>query len=222
MHRGRAIRLTSAALACCAAFAATAGDLRIVVRDMKQAGVPDVVIVAMPTAANAAAHPAARGGAPLTMDQRDLAFVPEVLVVQTGTTVSFPNHDVVKHQVYSFSPAKSFQLPLYAGKVYPPLLFDKAGIVTIGCNIHDSMIGFIYVTDSPWFGKTDAEGVTEIAQLPAGRYDIALWHPRQTEAPTKLRGSAEVGASGATSVEFVLPGLRAAPNNNSSKKWNGY
>jgi plastocyanin len=213
-------RVTLVLLACCGAAALHAGDLHVVVRDAKQQGVADVVVIATPAAATTPAQRAVSARA--TMDQRDLTFVPDVLVVQTGTAISFPNHDIVKHQVYSFSPAKSFQLPLYVGKVYPPLVFDKPGIVTIGCNIHDSMLGFIYVTDSPWFGKTDANGAADIAQLPPGVYDIALWHPRQNDAPTKVQGKVSIDASGTAQAQFVLPALRAAPNHNSTKKWNGY
>ncbi|MEO7773822.1 MAG: methylamine utilization protein [Steroidobacteraceae bacterium] len=204
-------------VACCGAICAQAGDLHIVITDGKQNGMGDVVVIATPLGAGAALpKPSA---APATMDQRNLEFVPHVLVVRTGTLVSFPNHDVVRHQVYSFSPAKAFQLPLYAGKIYPPLLFDKAGIVTIGCNIHDSMVGFIFVTDSPWFARSSAAGVADIAQLPAGEYAIELWHPRQSDPLARLRGKALVDASGVTSAQFTLPSLRAAPNNNPSKKW---
>ena len=121
------------------------------------------------------------------MDQMHRMFVPEVVVVPVGSSVSFPNSDSVSHQIYSFSPAKRFQLPLYHGKPYPPVLFDQAGIVILGCNIHDWMIGYIDVTDAPFFGTTDAQGAWS-AQLPAGRYQITVWHPRmREESPTLIR-----------------------------------
>ena len=78
-------------------------------------------------------------------------FVPDLLVVPVGSTVSFPNSDSVSHQIYSFSAAKRFQLPLYRGKPYPPRLFDQAGLVMLGCNIHDWMIAYIDVTDAPFY-----------------------------------------------------------------------
>lgn len=202
---------------CCVMEAPDAGNLRVVVQDAKQHGIAEVVVIAT-AAAPATPAPAPVGAALATMDQRDLAFVPEVLVVRTGTAISFPNHDVVKHQVYSFSPAKTFQLPLYVGKAHPPILFDKPGIVTIGCNIHDSMLGFIYVTDSPWFARTDSAGVAQLAELPAGSYDIVLWHPRQTDSPAKLRGTAQVEASGTAALQFVIPSLRPSPNRNSTRR----
>jgi len=121
------------------------------------------------------------------MDQMNRMFTPEVLVVPVGSSVSFPNSDSVSHQIYSFSPPRRFQLPLYRGKPYPPVVFDEAGIVILGCNIHDWMIGYIDVTDAPFYGTTDARGVWS-AQLPAGRYQITVWHPRMREgSPTLIR-----------------------------------
>jgi plastocyanin len=103
------------------------------------------------------------------MDQRNREFVPHILVVQVGTWVDFANCDTVSQQVYSFSPAKRFQLPLYRGAVHPPVLFDQPGVVTLGCNIHDSMLGYIYVADSPWFGQTALDGRWLSGELPVGR-----------------------------------------------------
>src|SRR5688572_1452713 len=93
-----------------------------------------------------------------TMDQVDLAFVPDVLVVPLNSTVQFPNSDAVSHQVYSFSSARRFQLPLYRGKPYPPVSFDQPGVITLGCNIHDNMLAYIVVTRANYFGRTDANG----------------------------------------------------------------
>lgn len=121
------------------------------------------------------------------MDQMNRMFMPEVVVVPVGSSVSFPNSDSVSHQIYSFSAAKRFQLPLYRGKPYPPVLFDQTGIVILGCNIHDWMIGYIDVTDAPFYGTTDKQGAWS-AQLPAGRYQITVWHPRmREESPTLIR-----------------------------------
>src|ERR1700757_1203417 len=92
------------------------------------------------------------------VDQVDRAFAPDLLVIPVGSTVQFPNSDTVSHQIYSFSPAKRFQLPLYRGKPYPPTHFDQAGVVTLGCNIHDEMVGYLVVTDAPYYGRTDAKG----------------------------------------------------------------
>lgn len=111
------------------------------------------------------------------MDQVNKQFVPHVLAVQTNTRVHFPNSDSIKHHVYSFSPAKSFEIRLYKALDADPILFDKAGVVDIGCNIHDWMLGYIYITDSPYFAKTDAQGQAQI-QAPNTLYTLTLWHPR--------------------------------------------
>lgn len=114
------------------------------------------------------------------MDQQAKQFVPNVLVVRTGTAVSFPNSDNIRHHVYSFSPAKRFELRLYQGTPSQPVRFDKPGVVVLGCNIHDWMVGYVYVTDDPWFAVSDAEGRASLAQLPPGRYAVSLWHPLLT------------------------------------------
>lgn len=111
------------------------------------------------------------------MDQRNTSFVPGVLAVRVGTSVSFPNSDTVQHQVYSFSPAKPFELPLYSGTPLAPVLFDRPGVVVVGCNIHDWMIGYIVVMDTDRFAKTDAAGVATI-EAPAGTYRLQIWHSR--------------------------------------------
>ncbi len=111
--------------------------------------------------------------------QRDREFEPMVTVVSTGARVLFPNRDKVKHHVYSFSAAKTFAIQLYSGTPAEPIVFDKAGVVVIGCNIHDWMLAYVAVVDSPWFAKSAADGRTEIANVPAGRYTVHVWHPYQ-------------------------------------------
>jgi len=139
-----------------------------------------VVTVRVLSGAN---HPAAPVNA--VMDQVNRAFVPDVLVIPAGSTVEFPNSDSVNHQIYSFSPARKFQLPLYRGKRYPPVRFDQVGFVTLGCNIHDSMLAYVLVTDAPYFGRTDPTGAWSV-EVPGGSYRVTVWHPR-------MRESAELG-----------------------------
>ena len=115
------------------------------------------------------------------MDQMDTRFVPHILAVETGTEITFPNHDVVSHHVYSFSETKRFELPLYKGTAHAPLVFDAPGLVVVGCNIHDNMLGYIVVVDTPYFAKTDTEGRAELEGLPAGEYSIHVWTPRLRE-----------------------------------------
>ena len=111
------------------------------------------------------------------MDQVDRQFDPRVLVVPVGTDVEFPNRDDVRHQVYSFSPTKPFELRLFQGSDAPPVTFEKAGPVVLGCNIHDAMIGYILVTDSPWYAISDAAGEIDLDYLPTGTVAVSWWHP---------------------------------------------
>ncbi|MAL03643.1 MAG: methylamine utilization protein [Arenimonas sp.] len=111
------------------------------------------------------------------MDQRNTAFEPGVLVIEAGTAVSFPNSDTVRHQVYSFSPAKPFELPLYSGTPPEPVVFDVPGVVVVGCNIHDWMIGWIVVLDTPHHARSDAGGLARL-EVPDGAYRLQAWHPR--------------------------------------------
>jgi len=110
--------------------------------------------------------------------QQDLTFVPFVSAVVQGTRVEFPNMDKTRHHVYSFSPAKVFELKLYAGKPEAPILFDKPGIVALGCNIHDYMQAYIYVGESPHLAVTATSGKVQF-DVPAGDYQLKLWHPWQ-------------------------------------------
>ena len=98
--------------------------------------------------------------------------------VRTGTAVSFPNNDDIRHHVYSFSEAKKFELPLYKGVPAEPVVFDQAGTVVLGCNIHDWMLAYVYVVDTPWRLVTDEKGAGVLDDLPAGRYRVDVLHPR--------------------------------------------
>src|ERR1700675_3662276 len=156
----------------------SAGELTVSVIDPSGHGVTDVVVVVAPAEpAEPAAAPATPTSPVAIMDQRNLAFFPRILVVRVGTSVEFPNNDTVSHQVYSFSPAKKFQLPLYKGQLHPPVTFDRPGLVVLGCNIHDQMVGYIYVTDAPFFGMTDSAGTLRVPGLSAGEYRISVWSP---------------------------------------------
>jgi hypothetical protein len=119
------------------------------------------------------------------IDQINKKFVPRVSVVRAGTTITFPNSDRIRHQVYSFSPAKTFALKLYAGSPKTPVDFAQSGLVVLGCNIHDTMVAFVGVVDSPYFAKTTDSGIATV-NLPAGRYRLRAWHPNAVAAiPTR-------------------------------------
>ena len=112
------------------------------------------------------------------VDQVDAAFVPEITVIRTGTVVEFPNSDDVSHHVYSFARPNSFELPLYRGEVTPTVRFDHAGIVVLGCNIHDSMLGYIVVVDTPYFDVTDERGIASLISVPQDAAAFFVWSPR--------------------------------------------
>jgi len=162
-----------------------AADLQAHIDDDLGHPVADVVFIAKSLTGEAPRMPAA--GTTAIVDQLNKEFVPEILVVRTGTAILFPNSDAVAHQVYSFSEAKRFTLPLYRGRPYPPQIFGQAGIVTLGCNIHDHMVGYIVVTDSPYFAQSDAKGNARIKNLPAGGYQVNVWHPRFGETVPEQR-----------------------------------
>lgn len=167
---------------------AAAASLHVDVRDDTGHPLPDAVVFLLPL--DRPAPPS--NGAAATIDQRGLSFSPQVLVVQTGTEVTFPNSDNVRHQVYSFSPAKRFELKLYAGNHASTERFDRAGVVTLGCNIHDWMLGYVVVVDTPWFGKTGPDGQLTIDGVPPGRYTLQLWHPRQADGTPHISESVVV------------------------------
>lgn len=145
----------------------------------------------------------AAANASAQMAQRERRFDPHVLVVQTGTPVSFPNFDTVRHHVYSFSPTKKFDIKLYAGTPTEPIVFDKAGIATLGCNIHDRMSAHIVVVDTPVFGKTDAQGQLQL-ELPVGEHQVKTWHPGLAQAALQAQ-SLNVGSSaGQTQISLAV------------------
>lgn len=130
--------------------------------------------------------------------QRDRQFTPQLLVIQTGTAVSFPNFDTVRHHVYSISPIKVLDIKLYSGTPTEPVVFDKPGVATLGCNIHDRMSAHVVVVDTPLFARTDAKGQASF-DLPAGEHAVKAWHAGQ-KAATLQSLKLDVPAAGGTSV----------------------
>jgi len=165
-------------LAVLAAQCVQAAEVRISLSDADGAPLGEAVAALEPALAAAAQQPPGIS----TMAQENQEFDPGVLAVRRGGRVSFPNHDDIQHHVYSFSPARVFELPLYKGQTPEPIEFDKAGVVTLGCNIHDHMRGFIFVADTPYFARADADGEVRL-EVPPGEYRLVLWHPRAVEPP---------------------------------------
>ncbi|WP_295992357.1 methylamine utilization protein [Rugamonas sp.] len=150
---------------------AGAAVLAVQVQDAAGKPLPDVVAYAEAEAGNAP-----RALKPGTIEQRGLQFRPLVTVVQTGSLISFPNNDKVRHHVYSFSAPHKFDQKLYSGVAAAPQLFDKAGLVVLGCNIHDKMLAYVKVVDTPYYAKTDSAGAARIDLPAAGKYTLKAWH----------------------------------------------
>lgn len=150
---------------------AQAADLSVQVLD--QAGNPlSNAVVYLETSVKSAVKSTTEAN----VDQKNKQFSPIVSVVQVGTSVNFPNKDSVRHHVYSFSPAKTFELKLYSGVPAKPVVFDKPGTVILGCNIHDNMLAYIHIVDTPYFGKTDVNGMVKFTDLPTGQHTLKAWH----------------------------------------------
>lgn len=196
-------------LALLAAGVTNAAQLAITVADRHGKPVADAVVSLLrrdgggPHAGTTAAH---------TVDQKDLTFIPYVEVFRPGDTVVFHNSDHTRHHVYSFSPAKTFEYVIAPQQAAPPLKLDRTGVIAVGCNIHDNMISYLYVTDAPWFARTDATGRVQFADLPAGAYDVRVWHPRLPPArPDLVQEGVVLGADERRQLPFalnLLPDLR--------------
>ena len=155
---------------------AGAADLQVRVENASGGSLADAILYAVPLT------PAVRTApAKATIDQINRQFVPRVSVVQTGAAIEFPNSDNIRHAVYSFSPAKTFNLKLYAEKPANPVVFDKPGVVVLGCTIHDHMIAWVVVVDTPYFAHTDQSGAATLSSLPAGDYRLYAWHEPMTD-----------------------------------------
>lgn len=166
------IRLLTTALLLTAPAIASAATVSIDVRGIDgQPLAGAVVTVEVPGGAPAPV----RG--PYALEQRNIQFAPHILIVPVGATVAFPNRDKVRHHVYSFSRPKKFDLKLYGRDESRTVVFDQPGVVALGCNIHDAMSGFVYVTRTPFAAQTDAAGHVAIAGVPAGGAKVTVWHP---------------------------------------------
>lgn len=207
------MRRLGAALLAFLQAAAAAAELSVEVTSNGQA-VEDAIVLLRQPGLSATRNTSA------IMDQKNHQFAPFVLPVASGTAVSFPNSDNIRHHVYSFSPAKRFELRLYTGTPSDPVIFDENGIVTLGCNIHDWMLGFIYVTDAPRFGVTDGEGRIDFSGLKDAPLEIDVWHPRMGEATPPVTVSV-VPQPESVKIELALgpPLRREAPDNNSTSRF---
>jgi hypothetical protein len=187
-------------LLACVALPASPATLTVQLTDAAGAPLEDAVAWATPRVPPASPPPIRPGA----VEQINKSFVPLVTVVQAGAQVAFPNRDEIRHHVYSFSPAKVFEIKLYAGAPTPPRIqFERAGEVVLGCNIHDTMLGYILVVDSPFYAKAGKEGRVRLENLPEGDYEVHAWHYAQASLP-EVRPM-RLRADEAAGTEFSMP-----------------
>lgn len=156
-------------------------ELTLVVHDQANRPLADAVVEIVSSSPGAVTSDVSH------VAQEGLTFVPFVSAVQRGTLIDFPNRDKTRHHVYSFSSAKTFEIQLYSGKPQDPIQFDEPGIVVLGCNIHDYMLAYIYVGESPLLSVTDNEGKARFSSVPAGELRVKIWHPWQLENMAEQR-----------------------------------
>lgn len=181
--------------------AANAGDVTVVVKDQKGAPMVDAVVTLVVPGAKSPARPSQ----PLEMGQKDLMFTPFVLIVPVGAEVRFNNQDRVRHHVFSFSPAKKFELKLFGKDQSHTIKFDKPGVVALGCNIHDGMTAFIKVVDTPYAVRTDALGRAVLHDVPAGRAAVKVWQPYLRGPANEIAFDLTVPRTGAIEHDAFAP-----------------
>ncbi len=192
------LRLSSMIVAFALPMAAHATTVAIDVRGFDGKPLPGAVVtIETPKA------PGVTVRGPYMIEQRDIAFQPHVLIVPVGATVGFPNRDRVRHHVYSFSKVKKFDLKLYGQEDARTVLFDRPGVVPLGCNIHDSMSGFVFVTATPFAALTDQAGHVSITGVPAGTGMVRVWHPSIRAPDSTASQPIDVAATGFATT-FVL------------------
>ncbi len=182
----------------CWGTAAMAGSISAQINTDDGTALSEAVVFAVP-----ANGPVSKPTQKALMVQENQQFAPFVLPVQVGTNVEFPNRDSFRHHVYSFSPAKPFELKLFGGTERQIVTFDKEGAVALGCNIHDNMLAYIYVVPTPYFVKTDERGQAVLSNLPAGAYTVKVWHPNQ-KSGSEQSTALTIAAEGATDFKTTL------------------
>lgn len=196
----------SCLLALAATLPVTAAELSVRVADGARP-VADAVVNVFPADGTTRAA-ATQVPATAAVDQRDLTFMPYVQVARPGGAAVFRNSDYTRHHVYSFSPAATFEMVLGPGERSGRVPLEEAGVVAIGCNIHDQMIAWLYVSDAPWLARTGADGDVAFKDLPAGEYRVLVWHPRLEARSRGVERRVTVGARGASRTLHIPMRLR--------------
>ncbi len=170
----------------CAAPLVHAAALTVTVSGDDGRPLPDAVVMLEPVSGKLSVKPLPQ----VEISQVQRQFSPQLTVITVGTAVNFPNRDSVRHQVYSFSPIKTLEIKLYAGVPSAPVVFDKPGTAVLGCNIHDQMVAWVVVVDTPYYARTTPKGQARIEGITAGNYRLHAWHagvaPGQESAPVAI------------------------------------
>lgn len=187
------------------AVALPAAEISVKVTDQKtRDALPEAAVALIPLDRPA---PPLAGNPLVEVAQEGQEFYAFLTIVQQGTKVVFPNRDTVQHHVYSLSKTKKFELPLYNPGQAESIVFEAAGQVALGCNIHDWMIAYVVVVPTPWFAKTDPHGVARVT-APPGRYRLEVWHPRMPRPETREITLAEGPPAEATFEPGLKPDRR--------------
>ena len=196
-------------------YAAFAQDVTLNVVDQYGQPLKNVVI----ELANEAGDKSSQQLPVLIMDQVDKQFSPTLLIAQQGQQVNFPNSDNIRHHVYSFSPAKPFQLKLYSGQPESPIRFENQGVVVLGCNIHDSMVGYIYVARSSHVYQSDEQGNVKLNGLTLP-VKLSLWHSLQKNA-LEEKQPLMLAVNAPHSLQVILQTTEPKPRNTFGSKFKG-
>jgi plastocyanin len=181
-------------------------ELVLTVVDVAGRPAPHTVVVAPE-------YKSPRADIPVLIDQRNLEFKPHVVVAPLGQPVFFPNSDKTRHQVYSFSVPNDFEIKLYRQQDAPPVTFTHEGVVELGCNIHDNMKGYLFVTAYSTYAVADEQGLISLPITPRWPLRLQVWHP-QLAAVAPL--SITLPAVGPVSLPFALEVPAESPSQSSS------
>lgn len=182
---------------------ANAADVVVKIHNRAGDAIADAVVTLTDDKAGTSAP--ARPPTEKTIDQRDETFIPYVEIFRPGDHVVFRNSDHTRHHVYSFSPIKTFEFVLKPGEMSPSLTLDQVGIAAVGCNIHDHMISYLYVTNALRAAKSGADGIIRIEGLSVGHYTVHVWHPQLHPGHPEMTQALLVTAGeGPQTLDFTL------------------
>jgi len=182
-----------------------AANVEIIVVDKKGRPVSGAIVTVTPENWNGILEQSISTDTDYKVVQKDMQFVPDLLVVPQGAEVRFPNMDKVRHHIYSFSPAKKFQLNLFGEGQERSVTFDNAGLVALGCNIHDQMKGYLYVNDAPYWQATDERGIASFAISTSGELALSVWHPQSKAVGKRTESTLTLSDDASISKKITLP-----------------